>query len=61
MYDAKMRYLLLMFYEGRLHVGEGLGLHRLAVIVLGLFQVDHHPWSDLSLQGTILQLLQDLI
>ena len=56
-----MRYLLLMFYEGRLHVGEGLSLHQLAVIVLGLFQVDHHPWPDLSLQGTILQLLQDLI
>ena len=56
-----MTYLLFMFYEGRLHVGKGLGFHCLTVIVLRLFQVDHHPWPDLSLQRTILQLLQDLI
>lgn len=50
-----------MLHEGRLCIGEGLGLHSLTVVVFGLLQVHHHAWPDLPLQGTVLQLPEDLL
>ena len=60
-YKPTSLYLVLLLQEDRLDIGKDLGLGSLRVILFGSFQPHAHPWTNLTGQWGVLQLLKDLI